>query len=221
MFLSAALGALVLAQAATAPLAAAPDRLTRCLALVDEDATRAYEEAMAWAAETHEADAYRCAALSLTEQGRYEEAARRLQALATAFDGGEPEARAELLMQAGNAWLLAREPGQARSVLTRAIVLVDNDTDVLPDLLIDRARAYAAETDWRKAEEDLSRALDLRSNDPLALRLRAVTRGQQGAFDLALADAQAAVNADPADVESRLVLGHVREAQRTGAMPVE
>lgn len=219
MLFTAALGALAFAQAAITDAATPQARFAACLAQIEADAARGYEEAMAWAAETHEMPAYRCAAMALEAQGAHAEAARRLTALASAADAGEPAARAEILMQAGNAWLLAREPAQARSALTRAIALMAGDAAALPDLLIDRARAYAAEGDWRQAEEDLSAALDLRAGDALALRLRAVTRGHQGAYDLAMADAQAAVAAEPADVEARLVLGHIREAQRTGAMP--
>jgi tetratricopeptide (TPR) repeat protein len=92
--------------------------------------------------------------------------------------------RAELLSQAGNAWLLARNPAQAVSALTRAIATVESEPSLLPDLLIDRARAYAMERDWRHSEEDLSRALDLRADDALALRLRAAARMHQNSFDL-------------------------------------
>ena len=125
-----------------------------------------------------------------------------------------------MFSQAGNAWLLAREPGQARSAFTRAITIVQGDPPQLPDLLIDRARAYAMEGDYRHAEEDLSRALDIRANDPLALRLRASARMHQNAFDLAVADAEAAVALEPRSVDALLVLGHTREAKRTGR-PVE
>jgi Flp pilus assembly protein TadD len=93
----------------------------------------------------------------------------------------------------------------------------------LPDMRIDRARAYAMEGDFRAAEEDLSAALDLRPNDPLALRLRATARMNQRAFQLAEADAlQALTLATNEDdrVDAALVLGHVRESIRTGA-PVE
>jgi regulator of sirC expression with transglutaminase-like and TPR domain len=95
-----------------------------------------------------------------------------------------------------------------------------SDAEALPDLLIDRARAYAMEGDWRHSEEDLSRALDLRADDPLALRLRAEARMRQNAMQLALADAERAVTLEPASVDARLVLGNVREARRTGEAPI-
>lgn len=201
--------------------AAGEDRYARCLALVDEDAPRAYEEAMVWATDTNAVNAYRCAAVALLAQGRTEDGARRLESLATAVNPANASLRAELLSQAGNAWLLAREPGQARSAFTRAIVTMTPGATELPDLLIDRARAYAMEGDYRLAEEDLSAALDQRPGDALALRLRASARLNQRAFPLAEADALASLNASTTEddrVGAALVLGHVRESARTGTV---
>ncbi|MEQ1708300.1 MAG: hypothetical protein ABL864_08205 [Terricaulis sp.] len=211
-----------LLQADAAPLAGAagPDRFAQCLALTEQDAVLAYEEAMAWAAEAQSVSAYRCAAMALIAQDRAGEGARRLDSLGAAVNPAETALRAELFSQAGNAWLLAREPARARSSFTRAITTMDADPHQLPDLLIDRARAYAMERDWRLAEEDLSRGLDVRPRDPLALRLRAAARMHQRSFDLAEADALAAAAIEPANVDNYLILGHVRESKRTGA-PVD
>lgn len=215
---------LVLMQAAdAAPSLAAnhvQQRFAQCVALIDEDAARAYEEGMAWAAEAQSVHAYRCAAMALVAQSRYEEGARRLDSLGTAINPIETAMRAELFSQAGNAWLLAREPSRARSSFTRGIAIMVGDTTQLPDLLIDRSRAYAMEREWHLAEEDLSRALDVRANDPLALRLRAAVRMQLSAFDLAEADAEIATQVEPDNVDNYLILGHVRESRRLGA-PVD
>jgi tetratricopeptide (TPR) repeat protein len=175
---------------------------------------------MAWAAEAQSVHAYRCAAMALVAQSRYEEGARRLDSLGMAINPVETALRAELFSQAGNAWLLAREPSRARSSFTRGIAIMEGDTTQLPDLLIDRSRAYAMEREWRAAEEDLSRSLDVRPGDALALRLRASVRMRQSAFDLAEADAQAAIQAEPGNVDNYLILGHVRESRRVGA-PVD
>ncbi|MEZ5958809.1 MAG: hypothetical protein R3C30_00070 [Hyphomonadaceae bacterium] len=207
---------LVLGQASTAPTGQLGERFARCLELIESNPADAYEEGMAWAAEAQSVHAYRCAAMALLAQNRFDEGARRLQSLASAVAPENTGLRAELWSQAGNAWLLAREPGNARSQFTRAISALQSDTAQLPDLLIDRARAYAMERDWRPAEEDLSRALDIRPNDPLALRLRAAARMNQRSFDLAQADAMAAVRLEPGNEENTLVLGDVRESIRTG-----
>lgn len=213
----------LLMQAADAPISESgggDGRLAQCVALIESDPQRAYEEGMAWSAETTEVGGYRCAAMALVAQsGREAEGARRLESLATVVDS--PELRAELFAQAGNAYLLVFDAGHARSALTRAIVTVEGTPQLLPDLLIDRARAYAMERDYRRAEEDLSRSIDLRPNDPLALRLRASARMHQRAFDLAESDAMAAVSLEPSNVESLLMLGHTREAKRTGAPVIE
>jgi tetratricopeptide (TPR) repeat protein len=158
--------------------------------------------------------------MALIAQNRHSEGARRLESLASAANPAQSALRAELFSQAGNAWLLAREPARGRSAFTRAIATVESDPGQLPDLLIDRARAYAMERDWRGSEEDLSRALDIRPNDSLALRLRATARMHQSSFDLAEADALAAARLEPDNVDNYLILGHVRESRRIGA-PVE
>ncbi len=191
-------------------------RFQQCVTAIDADAAAAYETAMAWAAEAQSVSAYRCAAMALIAQNRHDEGARRLDSLASAVNPAETGLRAELLSQAGNAWLLAREPSRARSSFTRAITTLESDPSQLPDVLIDRARAYAMEQDWRHSEEDLSRALDIRADDPLALRLRAAARMHQRSFELAEADALAAARIEPANVDNYLILGHVRESIRTG-----
>jgi len=208
---------LVLGQTSTAPTGQLGERFARCVQLIESNPADAYEEGMAWAAEAQSVHAFRCAAMALVAQYRFDEGARRLQSLASAVAPENTALRAELWSQAGNAWLLAREPGNARSQFTRAITTMESDPSQLPDLLIDRARAYAMEADWRPAEEDLSRALDIRPSDPLALRLRATARMNQRSFELAQADAMAAVRLEPGNEENTLVLGDIRESIRTGA----
>ncbi len=218
MMLAALLAPLALFQASGA-LSAEPReaRMGACARMVEADAAHAYEEAMAWAADTREANAYRCAAMALAAQGRNEEAGRRFESLAGIVGGESPGLRAELYSQAGNAWLLAQDAEHARGAFSRAIAGMAGDAEVLPDLYIDRARAFALERDYKNAELDLSRALDLRAEDALALRLRATARMHQNAFELALADAEAAARIEPDNVDALLMLGHAREALRTGA----
>lgn len=170
---------------------------------------------MAWAHDTKVREAYVCAALADVARGRLREGAQALENLSIAVMGGTEVERAETLVRAGNAWLLANTPDRALRAFNRALRLVQPE----PDLLIDRARAHAALGDYRQAEEDLSRALDLRADDGLALRLRAAARMRQSAFDLALRDAEAAVALEPSNVDSLIVRGHALEAKRTGKAP--
>jgi tetratricopeptide (TPR) repeat protein len=208
---------IALAQSAAAPTGAIGERFAQCLQLVETNPVRAYEEGMAWAAEAQSVHAYRCAAMALIAQNRFDEGARRLSSLASAVNPENTGLRAELWSQAGNAWLLAHEPAQARSNFTRAITALQSDPQQLPDLLIDRARAYAMEREWRSAEEDLSRSLDIRADSALAYRLRAASRMNQRSYELAEADARAAIRLEPGNEENTLVLGDIRESVRTGA----
>ncbi|MGE0829905.1 MAG: hypothetical protein AB7O04_11200 [Hyphomonadaceae bacterium] len=191
-------------------------RYAECIAAIEVDADAAYEAAMGWANETGDLEAYRCAATALIDQGRFDQGARRLESLASAAEGHHPAILAGLFSQAGHAWLLARDGGRARSAFTRAIAALGNDREALPDMLIDRSLAYTEEGDHRHAEEDLSRALDLRPDDALALRLRAMSRMRQNVLDLAAVDAERALAIDPRNIESGVVLGHIRESQRIG-----
>jgi tetratricopeptide (TPR) repeat protein len=198
----------------------AADRFQHCVALIEQSPDRAYEEGMAWAYETKSVQGFRCAAMALIGERRYRDGAQRLQSLASTIDPSLTGLRAELLSQAGNAWLLARDADEALSNFTLAITIVQSDQTQLPDLLIDRARAYAMKRDYRHAEEDLSHALDIRPNDGLALQLRAETRMRQSAFDLAEADINAAIAIDPHNVAYYKTRGDIIESRRTGA-PVD
>jgi tetratricopeptide (TPR) repeat protein len=210
--------AIAIVLAATAPsIAAAPadqQRLDACVARVEADPAAAYEEAMAWAHEERAREARWCAAQAMVKLGRHEEAARRFETLAG--DQNWPQDnRLDAYSQAGNAWLLARDGNRAKAAFDHAARLSTNH----PDVLIDRARAYAMLSDWPHAEEDLSAALDKRPADALALMLRATARMNRGAFDLAVKDAEDAVRNDPRNVDVLLTLGAAREAQRLGKAP--
>ncbi|MBI1186576.1 MAG: tetratricopeptide repeat protein [Alphaproteobacteria bacterium] len=220
MIAAAAFLLLFQADPSAAPQPQGSPRFEQCLSQIEANPGAAYEGAMAWANETRALEAYQCAALALIDMGRPEQAARRLESLAMAAEGQAQSVQISLFSQAGHAWILANEPSRARSAFTRVVASLSATSPQLPDALIDRAIAYGEEGDHRLAEEDLSRALDLRPNDALALRLRALSRMRQSAFDLALADAEAALQIDPANVETALALGHVRESRRIGR-PVE
>lgn len=189
--------------------------LEACLALSEQDAEAAYEQARTWARLTSRWEAYVCAAVADIGRGRIEIGARQLERLAGATDASPAADRVGLYAQAGNAWLLARAPVEARRAFTAALQIAPSD----PDLRIDRARALALEGDYRAAEEDLSAALDVRADDALALRLRSEARLRQGAYLLAVRDAEAALALAPQDVDNALALGRAREAERLGKTP--
>ena len=79
------------------------------------------------------------------------------------------ELRAAALEQAGEAWLLDDRPDKARGAsMPRSPTIPDN-----PDLLIDRAQAYALGGHYWEAIDDLNRALEIDPNNITALVYRA------------------------------------------------
>jgi tetratricopeptide (TPR) repeat protein len=194
-------------------------RFEACVTRIEAAPEAAYEAAMAWSNEAFHPFAVRCAAMALIEMGRVEEGAERLASLAATSSSGPPEQRVAVLVQAANAYLLARLPEKAKTALDRALSLTAPDDPNRYELLLDRATAFALTGDFRRTEEDLNDVLAARPGDALALRLRADARMRQGAFDLAVKDAEDAVAADPKNIDALLVRGQTIEARRTGQAP--
>jgi len=204
---------------APAPLMAAAEVTSyeSCLARVQEDPDGAYDAALTW----HDfggggAAAKHCAALALVANRQYGEAARQLEALAAAPGAGDRYARAEILAQAGNAWLLQDKPTLAYNAFSRALELTPSDSQTL----IDRARALMLLGRHAEAEKDLGLAIDA---DPIATEafvLRASARRLRGDAQGANTDANEAVRLEPRNAEALLERGLVRQAlsDRQGAL---
>src|SRR5262252_852357 len=98
-------------------------RYDRCLKLAHDDADTAYEQALGW----HDAGggpaAVHCSAVALFQLKHFGEAAFKFDQLARARDTGDADLRADLLDQAGNAWLLAGQPENAEASFAAAINL--------------------------------------------------------------------------------------------------
>ncbi|KCZ92774.1 tetratricopeptide repeat protein [Hyphomonas johnsonii] len=200
-----------LLQSASAEFAAREaDHLEACIARIDEDPEEAYEDALAWNFEGNRPGSRQCVALALIALGQEAEGAARLEELANASDGGTLQQRALYLTQAGNAWLVAGAPEAAVVTLTNALKIQPDD----PDLLIDRASARLMLEDWERAKADLDAALELSPGHPAAHQLRAEALLNTGELDLALSDVKASLAAEPANIDTLVLRGRVREAIR-------
>jgi tetratricopeptide (TPR) repeat protein len=187
-------------------------RYDACIEKTKTDPEAAFEDGLIFRNDGGGALARHCIALALLELGETEEAAARLEEVAFMPDGGDGKMRAELLSQAGNAWMIARAPVEAENAFTQAMTLTSDN----PDLFIDRARARAMQSRFDDAASDLTAALSVRPRDVLALRLRADAHLELGQLDRAERDVNAALNIAPHDVETLVVRGRVREARRVG-----
>lgn len=156
-----------------------------------------------------------CAAVALFGLKRFAEAAQRFEALAGAMMSERPTLRAGALEQAGQAWILAGDPGRARAAFDAALHFTPND----PELFIDRARADAEAKDFRTAIADLGGALALAPQRADALIYRASAYRQLDQLDRAQADIDAALKAVPDDVAGLLERGNIRRlaGDRAGA----
>lgn len=183
-----------------------------CLERIAVDSDLAYEEAMIWRDEGGGRRAKHCEAMALFALGHEGEAARRLDELAKASDGGTPAMRADFYSEAANFWLSANEMTNAFNSASAGLkIKYDHE-----DLRIARARAYAGTGRYDYAETDLTSVLALAPNRADALRYRADARFKQDKLTEAKADIEASLNADPTQVETALLRGHINEAIRLG-----
>jgi tetratricopeptide (TPR) repeat protein len=208
---------LAIAHGATAPKAGGPSfvydrsltdeqRYDHCLKLAKIDPDTAYEDSLQWHDAGGGAAAVHCSALALIQLKHYDAAAVKLDELARARDTGSPMLRAELLDQAGNAWMMAGQPENAEASLSSAIEMGDQSADVYSD----RARARGLRKDWSGAEADLNVALSKDDERADLLVLRASARHALGDRKRARADIDSALEIDPGYVDALVERGAMK-----------
>lgn len=191
------------------------DRYEACLSGIEVNADAAYEEALAWRYEGGGWPARHCVARALIALGEEEEGAFRLQALAEAPDGGPTVIKVVYLAEAGEAWMSAGHPEEARRVYARAL---DFSPQSAP-LWLGRARAAAGMGEWAAVEADAAQAISFEPQNFDAWHTRAEARYELGDLDAAEADMQRALDLASSDEEAvaaLLIRGHINEARRTG-----
>ena len=188
----------------------------RCMKLARQNPRQAQTLARAWLARGGAHPADHCAAVALIGLGKYQEGATRLQALAQAMIMSAPVAlRADVLDQAGQAWLLAGDPVRAYAAEGQAVSLRPSD----PDLLIDRAEAAASAGYFDQAVADLDRVLKTDPGRVDALIYRASAYRALDRLDPARADIDKALARAPHSAAALLERGNIRrlEGDATGA----
>lgn len=186
-----------------------------CLERIAEDSDLAYEEAMIWQDEGGGRRAKHCVAMALYALGHEDEAAKRLDALAMASDGGTKLMRADFYAEAANFWLVDGQADRAYKSASEGLKLRKDHVD----LRIARARAYALLERYDYAETDLTSVLKFSPNNADALRYRADAKMKQGRLEEARTDIERALSVDPTKVETALLRGQIREAIRLEALP--
>jgi tetratricopeptide (TPR) repeat protein len=139
-----------------------------CIALARQKPEEGWEEALAWSSLGGGEPARHCGAVALIGLRQFEEGAKRLEDLA-ATSHSDVKLRAGMLAQAGQAWLLAKNPERANAAQTAALKLVPD----APDLLVDRSQSLAEAKNYKDAVADLNQALKLAPDRVDALTFRA------------------------------------------------
>ncbi|MGQ0665163.1 MAG: tetratricopeptide repeat protein [Pseudomonadota bacterium] len=174
-----------------------------CMLRAGREPAAAFEQALAWRDFGGAEAARHCAAVALFHLGQPAQAALRLEQLATDMPAFPPGWRAEILGQAGQAWLAARQPARAHAALGAALALAP----AAVELWIDRAQAAFAAALYWEAIDDLNRALELDPDRAEALAFRAAAYRFLDSLDLALEDAERALGLAPDLAEARLERG--------------
>ncbi|MEK9673701.1 MAG: hypothetical protein VW268_14560 [Rhodospirillaceae bacterium] len=185
-----------------------------CMKLARTRPEDGFEQALAWRSLGGGTAADHCASVALIELKQYGEAASRLEKLAKS-SLEEPEIKAGLYAQAGQAWLLLGRFEPATTAFTSAIGLKPGEAD----LYVDRAQAWAARADYDAAEADLSVALGLSPSRADIYALRAGARRFLDRNGDAMTDAQTALELAPNNPEALLERGILRRiaGDRAGA----
>ena len=196
------------------PRIAQGDAYERCLAMLPADPQGARTTAESWVTAGGGEAAEHCLALAYIALGEPEEAAARLQRLASGSKA-PGAARAALFDQAGQAWLMAGDPNAAFTAASEAVALAP-DT---PDLRVNRAVAAEALARWGVAEADLTQALAAEPRRADALVLRGAARRHLDRLAAAQDDIDRALALDAQNVEALLERGILRQRRNdpTGA----
>lgn len=178
----------------------------RCMTAAAEAPAATLFDAETWLAAGGGTAARHCAAVALAADGKFVDAAQRLEALADDMGDFNAQTRSQVLGQAGRAWLQARRASRAYAASTAALALTPNDVE----LLIDRSEALAAAENYWESLDDLNRALEIDPSRVDALVFRASAYRLVEALDLSRDDLTRALALDPVNADALLELGIVR-----------
>jgi tetratricopeptide (TPR) repeat protein len=169
----------------------AAQQYQHCILLARTNPDEGWHEGLAWASLGGGEAALHCQAVALIGKKEYEDAAGKLEILAR-DSHASARIRAGMLAQAGQAWLLARQPDRAFTDQSAALALVPG----APDLLVDRAESQADQKDYEGALRDLNEALIAAPDRVDALTFRATAKRYVGDMAGAKADILRALTLD-------------------------
>ena len=176
-----------------------------CVAKVAQKPDDALEDAQVWSNQGGGLAAEHCAALAELALDRPGAAAMRLDAIARSAELASDDDRADILDQAGNAWLLAHQGAAAEADFTASLKFAPTDGDTWAD----RGRARAMLRHWAAAESDLTVALGYVGRPELFV-FRAAARRALNRMKDARADIDSALKLDPRNADALVERGSLK-----------
>lgn len=196
------------APAATPPAAvahSAEEHYRSCVAQTRTDPTRAVEAANAWQRAGGGFLARQCLGLAYVQLEMWASAATAFEEAAR--EAGEDNRRADLLVQAGNAWLAVDEAGNALRAFDAALEVAQLTDPMRGEIHLDRARARVAQDEAAAARADVDRALQLVPLDAFAWYMSAALARRENNLPRANTDIARALQLGPDNPDIMLLAG--------------
>jgi tetratricopeptide (TPR) repeat protein len=223
----AAAGALIVAFTMLAPPAASPagaadakstaaeeqKRYEACMQEAREQPKDGLRTALAWSKAGGGPASRHCAAVATLALGQYRQAATQMeQVSAEKLKEGDTILAAELMGQAGQAWLLARDLERAYAAQTRGLEINPGDVE----LRIDRGLTLAEQKKYWEALDDFNLAQSSAPNRPDILMWMATAYRKLEAYDLARDMIDEVLRAEPDNPDALLQRGILRHLTGDG-----
>jgi tetratricopeptide (TPR) repeat protein len=175
----------------------------RCVAMSRTEPKQALERAKQWREQGGGYFADHCIAMALYELHEYKTAAKRFEEIATRMMQLPVLQRAQTLDQAGQSWIAANDPAQAKIDFDAAIALTGGNAE----MYVDRAQALALGRHYWEAIDDLNRVVDMAPTRADAYIFRATAYRQVAALDLAFEDVEHGLHLAPDNADGLLERG--------------
>ncbi|HET9426766.1 MAG TPA: tetratricopeptide repeat protein [Allosphingosinicella sp.] len=199
--------AAVQAPAAVGPQEPPETRYRRCADQVRTNPAQAVDAANQWLVQGGSLYARQCLGLAYVALERWEPAATVYEQAASEVPAAQDALRADLFVQAGNAWIAAAQPTRAILAFDQALTAPGLTDELRGEVHLDRARALVALDNPAGARQDLDRAVQLVPADPFAWYLSAALARREGNLSRARVDIGRALEIAPDNPDMQLLAG--------------
>lgn len=199
----------ILAAAQATPAESLETQYRACADLVRAAPERAIEQASDWRLKGGGLFARQCLGLAYSALERWPAAATTFEQAALEAEKTQDSRSADLWVQAGNSWLAADDPTQARKAFDAALATTLLSPQLRGEVHLDRARASVSQGLVAAARADINKGLELVSADPFAWYLSAALARRENNLTRAQSDIAKAVELAPDDAAVLLEAGNI------------